>query len=213
MTTNTAAPGSPFIVRETIHGHERAYIDLAGLATALAPLLGGTVGECEPGQYGRGQMVFGDLRVFLLATPNQRLDVRCGAPALQRITGHSSNTVWPSITLGLGKGLDRIAADIKRRVLDKAAKPLDDTRRTFDEIAARRARLVEAVERFRAAVPQASVTIPEDVCAWRARLYYNANGFYCSGTVDADGDVSLERTSTIHADKVAAFFALVGGGA
>jgi hypothetical protein len=94
-----------------------------------------------------------------------------------------------------GRTIERIAADIKRRVIDPSQEPLRLQREHAAKTAAARAEIVRKADALRAKCPTLDIRTHER--EQRAAIYGNGGGHYLSGTLYADGTVALERIGSM----------------
>lgn len=212
MTTNTAA--NPFLSSRELYGKQEPYTNVAKLAQALAAQWeGATLGECEEGPYGIGRVVLGDLVVVLRADTRKlgRVSVYSGAPSITRHTGAIYGVQWPEANVDSGRPFEKLAADIKRRVVDQSAEALTAAQEKLTAYRGHHAGMTAAAETFKATFPTAEMDVPSDVTKWEARFRIQEGTRYITGRIGASGGITLDHFPTIPADKAAAVFALLYG--
>lgn len=210
MTTNA----NPYIVTPTVP-HRGPYVDAVAIAKDLAAAWGAELGECEPGAYGTGRVVFGDLVVTIRADSRKlgRIEAYSGAPAITRVTGTLHGVEWPEASLDSGRGIAKIAADLKRRVVEPAAEPLAKAQAKLAALNADRENLERNAAALSGALPFLDISVPEDRTKWEAPVYASRNGVYLSGRLNSNGGLYLDRIPTIPADRVQAVLAALFGDA
>ncbi|MGX1098871.1 hypothetical protein [Amorphus sp. MBR-141] len=99
-----------------------------------------------------------------------------------------------SATLSTSRPLDKIAADVWRRVIEPSQDALAGQRERRDVLATRRAEIVETVERLRAALPESHVDIESDGLS----ASFRAGGHcgYLYARVDRDC-VTIDRMQSV----------------
>lgn len=109
-----------------------------------------------------------------------------------------------------GRKIESVAGDILRRVI-LPSRPALALQREYAVIQTKnRNGIVQHVEALRRSAPALSVRVEQG--AQQAALYYNTDGLYISGRLSFDGSVSLDRLSSIPADKMPALIKLLNGG-
>lgn len=209
MTTTTTKTPADFM-RKDQWGEE--FVAFDELAAALAPVLGGTVGECEPGKYGQGRIELDGYRLAIRGArpgPADKIEV---AAWLNEASGlhYSDRTPMPSAGMSLSKGLDAVVRDIRNRVMAKTAEPLAETRAKVERMNEARARLELAAAGIADAFPAMSVKLPPEKHATSADLYAGPSfGTYLSGNLYADGSVTIQRLGNLNAKQARAVLAAI----
>ncbi|WP_066803316.1 hypothetical protein [Sphingomonas asaccharolytica] len=208
MTT----PANPFIVTPEDTRRD-PYVDVAAVAKALAETWGATLGECEPGSWGIGRIVMDDLVVTVTANDQKAGGIRVytGAPTITRLTGTLYDVEWPAAKADTGKGIEKLAADLKRRVLDPAAESVAAARAKLATMNTDRENLERHAAALTAAFPFLDIRIPEGVNKWEAPVYVVKDGVNLMGRLNSDGGLYLDRLSIVGADRLPAFLAVLFG--
>jgi hypothetical protein len=213
MTTTNA---NPFISTRELWGKQEPFTDAAKVAAALAEAWeGATLGECEGGPYGIGRVMLGDLAVTIRADSRSlgRIEAIAGAPALTRQTGtlYGDQYDFPKASADTAKGAAKLAADLKRRVVDPAAEPLKAVQAKVQDYRDNRAGLERTVEAFRASFPTAEISGGQTIADWEADFRIPHGTSWITGRLNARGSITLNRVPSIAIDKAAAVFGLLYG--
>lgn len=106
----------------------------------------------------------------------------------------------PSATVSASRPLHRVAADIKRRVIEPATAPLAKRRERLIQVGERARDLKKSAERLRKQFPGLSINTDQDR-GQTGTVYYNADGVYFNGRLNADGSVYPDRLGTLTAEQ------------
>lgn len=193
------------------YGRTESVVDLPRFAADLARELGGQV---EPeGEYPneRQRVTVGADRLFVSAN-NYSAKARVAVSVDAADVGHGERNTYArdhkteSATVDPnGRPIARIAADIKRRVLEASAPALARQREYAAQQRAARSDLESAVESLARAVPAVCVNVADDKLS--ASLYIAEP--YFSGRMSADGRITAERMAPLSADKLARLLELL----
>lgn len=107
----------------------------------------------------------------------------------------------PEATVSTARPLDKIVADIKRRVIEPGKAPIAKLHEHAATCDQQRNSLVAVAADLRKRYPMLQVTV-KDGERFSAGLYRNANDEpYLSGSVRADGSVSIDRLGSLSAEQ------------
>lgn len=188
---------NPFIVIPT-EADRSSYVDVAKIAQELAKAWGAEVGECEEGAFGIGRVLIDGLTIYVRGGLQlSKIDVGASCPALERKLSHYARPEFPRASADTAKGIEKLAADLKRRVVDKAQAPLATLQASFSAQCGHRENLKAHAEAMRAAVPGLEVSISADETDTTAALRGNAGGLYFTGRLSSSGSVSFDRVGSI----------------
>lgn len=211
-----------YITTTIEHGRERNVIDLPRFAKDLAKALDNLLTSVD---------------VKLLPTteyPNERQTIRIGKDNLnlgadnykKRITASiaASDVTWDdrntydkshrteTATVGPdgNRDIKTIARDLNRRVIDASQPALKLQREYAAKQQAGRAAIVIKANALKAKLP--GLDIRTDEKAQRASIYGGSDGHYISATLNADGQVSIERIGSVSVEKFERIVAILNGG-
>ncbi len=203
-----------FIATRTSYGREEKFLSIGRFAKALAPLLGATLelahGD-EDGWMTQARLVLGDLTIFVSARggtqARPRPELRAYPTAsTQKLYNKFTVPKFPEMTVDASRPLDKIAADVKRRLIEPSAEPLAKVKELFAALAAQESSLAGNIARLRQAFPTATIRDPE-TNATSASFYLTTPDCYLSGTLKQDGSLYVERLGELkpgRLDKVLA---------
>jgi hypothetical protein len=189
-------------------------IDVRPLAARLAVELGGEVVQRPAGDEPVtwwADIKVGDALLGISRTRDCRIGVRiqpAGFPPPLMAACRRFDT--PIASLDATRPVERLAADIKRRVIDAGADALANWREALEQERRRRSDLARTVKRIAAEIPAADVALTSD--GESATFYLNNGSAYLSGTLYADGTLSVQRCGSIPADRLVAVVAALSGG-
>lgn len=177
-------------------------------ATALAAELGAKTGEMEGGTYVVGHIALGDLALHLNAEYGAKMGrVKVSIGYAGPYT-YDRRISWPSITVDASRPLDKIAADVKRRVIEPAAAPLAQLREIEAALANGRAAVEAQAAKITKCYPFASVKVKTGEA--QADLYMNRD-VYLSGRLNANGSLYVDRLGTVPPERLSAVLAALFG--
>lgn len=208
MTNNTNE--NPFIFTTGTAGYERRYVDASQVAKALAAAWGASVGESEPGAHGIGRVVFESGLMVTVRDDSRKLgkiEVFAGCPKLERKLDHYSRPQFPKASADTGKGIDKLAADLMRRVVEPSALPLAQLEQRFAAQTNDRENLKAHAEALQAAIPGLRVDIPGDETRTDASVGGQIGGVYVTARLSSSGSVSIDRLTSLGASQALAVFA------
>lgn len=210
--TTTKSHENPFIFTSGTAGYERRYVEAAKVAEALAAAWGAELGECEPGEYGIGRVILdGKLTVYIRGDSRKvgRVEVGASCPFLERKLSHYDRPKFPRVSADTGKGIEALAKDLKRRVVELAAVPLAQLEQRFAAQTDHRASLKAHAEALTATVPALRVDVPADDTRLEANVSGQIGGVYVSARLSSSGSLSFDRlTSLGNAQALAVLAAL-----
>lgn len=181
------------------------YVDCVAVAKALAETWGGTLGEGEACAHGIGRVILGDLTVYIRAAKDLgRVEVGASAPALERSVSHYSRPTFPRVSSDTAKGIAKLAADLKRRVVDPAQAPLAELKGKVTAQTDARTELEAHATALRLSMPFLDIKVPADAQALEASVYCSKDSLYLSGRLLSDGRLTIDRLSAIDTDRAAA---------
>lgn len=206
-----------FISIRSSFGSTVQYVDALKVADALAKAWGAERGECEPGPYGIGRVIV-DGRLTITIRPDSRklgkIEVFASCPYLERKLDAYSRPKFPKASADTGKGIDRLAADLKRRVIDEAKLPLAQLEARFNAQAEQREQLQALADALAFQVPGLRVDVPQDETRLDASFSASAHGVHVSGRLSSSGSVSLDRVTGLEGERgLAVLQALLGASA
>ncbi len=103
----------------------------------------------------------------------------------------------PEATVSTSRPLDKIVADIKRRVIEPSKAPIAKLREHAAACDQQRSDLRDIASNLRSRYPLLQVTV-KDGERFSGKLYRNSNDEpYLSGSVHADGSVSIDRLGSL----------------
>lgn len=168
-------------------------LDVAALARDLAPLLGAQQVKDDNGDW-RALLDLDGLRLWLSpehGARKGRVEIGCSDPRMHRLHYGASSFRWPTITADASRPLDKIAAEIKRRVIEPGRLALDGVSEKLAAQDADDAQLAAHVAALRARFPFLRIDVKQDV----ASIYGGKAGASFTGRMRSDGVISAERVS------------------
>lgn len=207
--TNTANE-NPFVFTNGSAGYERRYVEAAKVAEALAAAWGASLGESEPGEYGLGRVVFESGLIVTVRTDSRKLgkiEVFSSCPSLERKLASYSRPKFPKASADTAKGIEKLAADLKRRVVDAAEIPLAQIKQRFASHTADREALKKHAWAIEADIPGLRVDIPQDETKTEGTIRGQLGGVYVTARLSSSGSVSIDRLTSLGASQALAVFA------
>jgi hypothetical protein len=195
----------PYIREVEAYGRKERVFATAAFTADLAWALGARVEK--PGDtYDAGRIRHGALTLYVhgsRAHPLGRVEISAGAPELtRRLIGRLPQ--FPSITLDAARPLDRLAADVRRRLVapsDVIHAGLQDALAAQE---AHRKNCEARVAELRAIFPTIQLDFTDDRTT-SARLYANGGGCYLAGRLESDGGLYVDRVGGVPAERATAF--------
>lgn len=203
-----------FLIRNK---YDEMVVDMPAFTKALAPLIGGKmVNNVDEDRSWRGAIQVGELSLVFTKGNGAsvgRVTISAVCPdKIRQYLGYQGLPDFPSMTVDVTRPVEAIARDIKKRVIDKAAEPLDKAKAMFNE-------WTDITEQTRKYVYAIAEKYPKirfsDMQASKPHnrvnfSRYDVSGGYFDGYVSADGKVCF---STLHAspDQAAAIFKILMG--
>lgn len=204
-----------FISTETKYGHEEKRFDLCGFARAIAAHLDGYTVDTrdEESHYPSATLVKGDARINLrngYGAKFGKIEFAAYHAGAGVLDSYARSLDVDNISIDGTRDVAKIAADLKRRMLDKLPDAIAAVDARIVERAARVDGLASIIAELQTAFPGLSIN-RRDENATSADVYFNHDGRYLTGSIDADGCLSIQRLSLRTADDARALFALVAG--
>lgn len=199
-TDSTAAPFTA--TRETFGGRTETYFDVAAFVEALAAELGLVPMIEERGEWAVAKIdAGGGLTLYVHAQHGanaRRVRLSSGMQAEWKLNHHARQD-WPSITVSADRPLQRIAADVRRRLLEPSAPLVDASKARIAEEADRVQSLRTLAEQLPRECPGLQVKIEGDNPR-SAGLYLNRGKTYVLGQLSPNGEVHFERVAVRSVD-------------
>lgn len=200
---------NPYVKTETKYGREERSLDIHRFARDLAKAIGGKVIPQAPGEIINERYASIEIDGAAIGLTGgrgrndlEKVTVRISPLGLKlsyNDTPRGDEFKTPEAKVSTARPLAAIAADIKRRVIDPGAAPIAKLREHATACVQQAADLQSTADRLRKRYPLLSVTV-KDGARHSASLYRNANDEpYLSGTVQADGTVSIDRLGSLTA--------------
>jgi hypothetical protein len=187
------------------YGRTEQQVDVATFARDLAKALGGALlPATEDATSNRAIKIGPDV---LAVRSNHyaskgRVTVSISAPDVKwddRNTYDKTHRTEDATVNPEGRTIERIAADIKRRVIDASLPALALQRAHAAQLAQGRADIVARAADLKAALPGLDIRVNEK--ERRAGIFNGASSHYLSGTLNADGSISLDRIGSMSTAK------------
>jgi hypothetical protein len=178
-------------------------LNVNALAADLAPLVGGVVDPED-----KHVIALGDLRIYIRAgygAHKGRAEIGVHAPSVASQLNYQ-RAQWPKMTADAGRPVEKIAAEIKRRVIEPAAPVLADLKAQLANQLDQRSQIEAHAEAIRKAFPMVSVKF-EDGQRTQAQVYGNAGGAYLSARLNPDGGLYPDRVGSIGPERTHALLA------
>jgi hypothetical protein len=189
-------------------------IDLVRFAADLAKQLAGkTTTEAQYPDERQGVMVGTDLINLSADNHKKRVHVSISAPEVpwdDRNTYDKAHKTESASVNPDGRTIERIAADIKRRVIEPSKEPLRLQREHAVKMAEGRASIVRLSAALKARLPGLDVRTNEK--EQRAAIYSGSNGHYLSATLSGDGTIAVERLGSMPMSKFERIVAILNEG-
>jgi hypothetical protein len=194
------------------HGRTEADMDLPRFAADLAKELGGTV---VPGEHARDQqtIAIGDNQLNLYCHTYRkpvRVNVYINAPDVKHDDRNHYDKTHKAQDASVNpdaRPIASIARDIKKRVIDASLEALQRQREYAALQAERRDGIKRQVAEITASCPELDVRLHER--EQRATIYNRNGSHHVSGTLYADGTVSIERLGQVSRAKFEAILRLL----
>lgn len=204
-----------FITTETKYGREEKRFGLCGFARAIAAHLDGYSVDTrdEESSYPSATLVKGDARINLrngYGAKFGKIEFAAYHTGAAVLDSYARSLGVNNVTLDGTRDVAKIAADLKRRMLDKLPGAIAAVDARIAERSARVDGLASIVAELQTAFPGLSIN-RRDGNATSADVYFNHDGRYLTGSINADGCLSIQRLSLRTANDARALFALVAG--
>ena len=200
------------------YGRTEIIIDVRKFAMNLSAVLGGS-GLAAPTSDANSQATFRLGADEITVTGNGyhhkgRVEVRIDAPDVRfddrntydKAARTESATVDPD-----ARPIGRIAADIKKRVIDASQEALRLQREYAAKKDANRSGICVQMETLRAAMPNLQVR-KRDERALEAQVYSDSTGHYVGATLSADGTVSIQHIGSMSLERFARMMQVLNEG-
>lgn len=191
---------NPFIKRDR---WDVPFVDVAAFAAALSAAMGGTLTQAEEGPYGVGRFTVDGIEFWMRRDKGDKVAVGASAGGLARQLHHSDRISWPSACISTARPIERLAADVTRRVLAPARECLEVTRAKVAEVEQRAADLMRHVEALRAACPWLDVDPRIEPGQCEAKVWGWGDP-YLTGRLYADGKLGIDRVAPLDNDRALA---------
>jgi len=198
---------SDYFIEKESYGRVERVMDVQKFAADLAKALGGTYVAPKPNDMGAGEryahIIVDDCDIGITRGWENRNSDKVTfniAPANCTLgyndTPRGEEYKLPRASMSVSKPMNRLVADVKRRVIDPAKAPIAKRREHAAELKRRANSLVDVAAKLRAAHPGLEVKVA-DGSTYSGSIYRNGDGPYVSGSVYADGTVSIDRMGTL----------------
>jgi hypothetical protein len=204
-----------FITTETYYGREEKKFDICGFARAIAQHLDGfeVVTADENTNYPTVWLKKGNARISLrngYGAKFGKIEFYASHTGSHVLESHERSLGVKDITVDGTRDPAKVAADVKRRLIDHLPAAIAE----IDERIAKRAARVDGLASIIADLEKAYPGLSfnrRDNNATTADVYFNNGGRYLTGSIDADGHLCIQRLSLNTADDARALFALMSG--
>jgi hypothetical protein len=195
-------------------GRKELRIDLPRFAADLATQLTGTAANNGGYPDERQDIMVGTDQLHLSADNHKkRVHVSISAPEVKyddRNTYDKTHKTESASVNPDGRTIERIAADIKRRVIEPSKDALRLQREYAVKMAEGRASIVRLSAALKARLPSLDVRTNEK--EQRAAIYSGSNGHYLSATLSGDGTIAVERLGSMPMSKFERIVAILNEG-
>lgn len=190
-------------------------LDTPRLVADLAKALGATVkpDEMAASEFSPGTIIIGEMSIYVRSehgAKKGRARISIGAPELARKLSHGGPDAFPAITVDASRPLDKLATEVRRRVIEPAAAPLAALKARIEGEHNARADCERHAARIRAAHPKANIAF-RDASTTEANFYMNTSGGYLTGRLQPDGRLYVDRCGTVEGVRVDAVLAALFG--
>jgi hypothetical protein len=197
----------PYIREIERYGCTERVFAMAAFARDLVPVLGAELQSDNEtsidSEFNRPKLIIGDLTIYLRVehgAQKGRVGISCGNPALERqMTGTRPD--FPRITVDASRPLNKLAADIKRRVIEDAAEPLAKLRAMVSGQQSERAECEAHAAKIRDAFPQARIEFG-DPLKTEASFHMDGGGTWVSGRLQSSGALYVDRVGIVRGARV-----------
>lgn len=198
------------------YGRQETKIDLERFTADLAKELGGKVWKDPERDIDQTHIVLGTERLDLVSNTwklKARVRVTIWAPDVKHdergYYGDKRMRTEEATVDPNKRTVAAIAKDVKRRVVDGSREALRLQREYADTVRRGRADIKKHAEQLRRATGL-DVTVNETERS--ARVYWNGDGLYISGTLSADATVSIDRVGSMPLEKFEKMMWVLKGG-
>lgn len=116
---------------------------------------------------------------------------------------------FPTITVDTERPMAKLVQDIGKRIVEASQPAIAAWKAYCEQTRQNQNRLLAEVEKIRAAVPAARITVND--AKDRADFSFSADNAYLTGTLNSDGSLHIGHCSSITPDRIAAVLAALGG--
>lgn len=195
---------NPYIATREMYGRQESYLDFKAFGAALAKALGASVTNSEPGCYGSCRLKLDDLTLYLGRSNKSGgkwiVHVGAGCPEIETRIHYSERGKFPSANVDSGRPTDVIAKDITRRVIEPGKVALAELKAKFAKQNSTNAELRAQAKALCEAFPGFQVNVENDQSS-SAGIWGSNAGHYVTGTLYADGSISVQHIGTMDAER------------
>lgn len=209
---------NPFLITETKYNRDEQVLDLHAFAVALAKALKGKIIRHDADSIANDRYVSIEIEGAILGLTKgwkkselEKVEVRIGPIGLKlgyNDTPRGDEYKTPEASVSTGRPMDKIVADITRRVIEPGKAPIAKLHEHAATCNQQANELLATAERFRKRDPNMKITV-KDGERFSAGLYRNVTGQpYLSGNIRSDGSVTLDHLS-LSAEQFERFYAAI----
>jgi hypothetical protein len=219
MVRKTGETEMSYITERESYGRTERHLDVPRFAADLAVALGGTIDPDSEDYGGYRKINLPDnLQLSISQTHTYGAGDREKVTLRLRPTDvpndlHSSfygaKYRLPEIHVSTARPMDKIAADIKRRLFTAAADPIAAQRETARQRQEYRNKLAESVAAMRQEFPQLDIRERDKD---RAEFFSGSIGHYLSGQIHSDGMISIDRMGSVSREQFLAICRILNSG-
>jgi hypothetical protein len=198
--------------------NRESYLDTRQLAGDLAPLLGGKVlakaadDDMQSPVYESAIIELpGGLQIHVCTSWRDRVSkwvFRTGVDwrITGKLNGHYRGVNFPSANISASKTVERIAADIKRRLVEPSQAPLAEIMKNFADLQADTQEIAARMADLSTRFPWLTVRAEKD--GTEIELYVNSGGSYLSARLSRSGTLYLDRSCSVAGSQIDALLAV-----
>jgi hypothetical protein len=187
---------------------QRERVNLKLFADDLANALNITSASATVTEYGdEAKIQIGESTELRLSTdryartPRVEVSIRATDISHDDRNWHAQDHKTPSASVSVGRDIKKIAADIKRRVIEASQSALQLQHDYAAQQQQNRHGIIAKAAKLQKAFPEIQVTVHER--EQRASLYLNRDNLYVSGSLQHDGRVNIERIGSLDQERFA----------
>ena len=200
---------SRYVVDRDEYGHPRQSIDLPQFAADLCKAMGGTLPPVNPD---RTSYDLARYQSFALdgceigltrgwhRNEWNKITVCIAPPADAKLTynqtPYGEGYKLPKATITATRPMDRIVADIKRRVIEPAKAPIAKRREHAEQLRQNANDLASTAARLRKSHPNLDIRVEQGATS-SGSFFRQGEGPYLSGTFYADGSASINHIGSL----------------